>query len=78
MSSAAELPMDAPIGRYIVTRHWRTRWKVQDQSWNPPKDIGRTYDREADAQAAADRLNQPPAPPQRPQQTSLFDQEVNA
>lgn len=63
-------------GRYIVARHWRTRWKVQDLSWNPSKDIGQPYDTQAEAQAAADRLNAPPVPPQRTQQGSLFDQEA--
>lgn len=62
-------------GRYIAAPHW-ARHAVYDQSWTPPAVVS-THDTEADAQAAADRLNTPTTPPQRTQQASLFDtQEV--
>jgi hypothetical protein len=71
------LPIDdavTNIGRYIVARHWH-RWAVQDGSWNPPRDLT-THNTQADAQAHADQLNQPP---QRAQQTQLFTtQEASA
>ncbi len=60
-------------GRYIVTPlRSLGQWQVQDQSWNPPRDIGPRHHSEADAQAAADRLNHPPRP-QQTRQTTLFD-----
>lgn len=61
-------------GRYIVGRQW-TRWVVLDQSWNPPQRIGRPHDTQADARAAADRLNTPTTRPQPPQQATLFNHE---
>jgi hypothetical protein len=75
--TAAALPMDDQVsipGRYAVGRHWH-RWAVLDQSWNPPHTVS-THNTQAEAAAAADRLNQPP---QRTRQTTLFDiQEVTS
>jgi hypothetical protein len=70
--TAAALPMDG-AGRYVVARHWH-RWAVHDQSCNPPHTVS-THNTQAEAAAAATRLNQPP---QRARQTSLFDTQETA
>ena len=56
---------DEHAGRYVVGRHWG-RWTVLDQSHNPAEPIGRPHTTHAAAQAAADRLNNPPRPAHQP------------
>lgn len=64
-------------GRYQPATYWGRDHVVQDHSTNPPNQVAGPFPTFADAQAEADRLNTPPAPP--PHQTALFDpQETTA
>ena len=79
------MPETEVVGRHVVVyRAWNGTWQVQDQSWNPPRDVDAPHPTRDLARAAAARLNSPgrrhtttptaaPAPPQ----PTLFDtQEV--
>jgi hypothetical protein len=56
-------------GRFIVERHWN-RSAAFDLAENPPPVAAGPYDTREQAQAAADRLNNPPRPAT---QDALFD-----
>lgn len=51
-------------GRFYVGRYWQ-RWAVYDASHLPGKRVGDPHDTQAEAQAAADRLNAPKPKPER-------------
>ena len=50
-------------GRYVVEPWW-DRWAVYDAAWvSPSKRVAGPFNTQTEAQAAADALNNPPAPP---------------